>query len=639
MPEAHRGTERRCPKAAGTRCAVLTPLAASVLLVVLVAAWSSASGLNEEQIYVLWGKAAKQFEAKHPPLSRASPDSIWVQRVGSRIVEAWPDRRWVSHAFVVVRDRTLGAWSFPLSSVSHKVYVTTGLLEFIRGRGGARRDDLLAGVLGHEIAHLLRDHHLLRLDRAQRLGLEVQRELAKWPPTVLGEWFQDDESDADRYGAFYAMHAGFGFDGTLDFLGLLLRTYGDDRMPSPGGSAVQGVHPALSARVSQLSEEGAKIKSAIRLFQCGLDLLRVGAWEAARTCFARVRNTFMLSPTVVHNLAYAELRQYEAALAAGPPMVQCVSTSHLAELPFKGPKTGPDRALLAEAQADFLKACSLDPHRGFAEPRVGLACVYLYEGDEDKARASLEELQTGLDDAGYLNALGVLEERAGNLEAARCSYCKALDLQANAQTGEIIRQLPRHPHPYLPALYNLAHLLELQGQKPEAARLYRLYLALEGSRSHFGMRATEGLLRCGGELPVPEPPGVVESYRGINLRSSGALVVKAALGAPEREERPGAGGPGIVLYHYPSKGVSVLLAPGPGGEPVATCIALAEPSHDPIAGVRIGDPAALVEQHLGKPRQVSSGRQEGDWWDYAPYGLALSVRDGRVERVLLGGRQ
>jgi Zn-dependent protease with chaperone function len=612
------------------------PAAMTVLLALAVLAVTAprAFALTEDEMYAAWSEAARQFEVKHPPLPPGSPEGRWVQGIGDRIVEAWPDRRWVSHQFLVVREDAPEAWSFPLSPVTHKVYVSTGLVQFIERKGGGERDDLLAGVLGHEIAHLMRDHHLLRQRQAETLSLQVPKDLIEWPARVLGKWQREDELEADKYGALYALHAGYHFEGIIDFLGHFLRAYGDGAAPGATG----GAHPSLMARIAALDTERAAIEATVRLFDYGLDLLRVGAWEAARTCFLQVRNTFRMSPTVVHDLAYAELRQYEASLPEGPPLAQCLSVAYATHPAPKGGAAGAPE-LLEAAKRDFATASDLDRSRGFVAPRVGLAVAYLYQEDDARARAALQEVQVGLDNVEYLTALGVMEERAGDRPAARRAYCKALGVEVNAEAQTIAQQALQNARPHLAALYNLARLLESEGEKGAAAPLYRRYLAFEGSRSEFGRRAREALLRCGGQPPAAEAPGVVDSYREIKLGASGRQVTEAALGKPDQTMDYGAAGAGVSISRYASQGTTVLFEPDSGGFPTAICVVLEGPNQEAIAGVRLGDTGEAVEKRLGKPRQVVREGGGSEWWDYAPRGLGFLAKEGRVTRCLIGGRR
>ncbi len=626
-----------------SRRAVLRRVVGLLLLpAVLSASGVSAGAVGQDEMYELWAEADKRFEAGRSFVPAEAEQSRWVRRVGDQIVASWPDRRWVTHTFLVIDEEAPGAWSFPVSPVHHRVYLTTGLLASIRGWMGVYSDDALAGVLGHEMAHLMRDHHLLRHRQAELMGLEVPKELAEWPARVLGKWQKEDEFEADRYGAFYALHAGYRFDGITLFLAQYMRSHGDDRLLDAIGDSSGRIHPSLSERVAELEREKERIERAEQLFEVGVSLLRAGAWQAAASCFAEARKIFPVSPTVVHNLAYAELKLYEASVSGGPPVAQCVSTSYVAELRPKGAQGTAEQVLLAESKAGFLRACDLDRAASFAAARLGLACAYVYEGDDAKAEACLQEMTVGLGEAEYLNLAGALAERRGDLPGAKRSYLKALGLPAGWDPVEGVGTVERSPRPYLPALYNLARLLEKEGNLPPAARLYALYLRFEGNRSCYGIQAQDGLLRCGGELTQVEFAEVIDSYRGINLRSSGEIVVKAALGEPDKQVRVDAGRGALMIYDYRSQGIRVVTGTRDDAEAdqaVVQYVLLYGPNEDRIAGARVGDQVGTLQDRLGPPRQVAGGPGGRAWWDYAQHGVAFRVADGKVEQCLIGGRR
>lgn len=618
-------------------------LTAVVLIsAVLLASGGSAAAISQDKLYEAWAEAGRRFGARSVLLSSDTEESRWVGRVGDRIAASWPDRRWVTHTFLVIAEAEPKAWSFPVSPVLHRVYVTTGLLQFLKERMGARADDALAGVLGHEMAHLMRDHHLLRHRQAATLESEAPQELEALSARVLGRWQKEDESEADRYGAFYALHAGYRFEGITLFLAQYMRRYGDEVLLDNVGDSSGRVHPSLSDRIAELERERGRIEAAERLFGTGVRLLRAGAWQAAADCFADTRKAFPVSSTVAHDLAYAELKQYEASASTGAPLEQRVSTSYFSELRPKGAPVASAQLLLTEAKADFLRASDLDRSGVFAAPRLGLACAYLYEGEDAKAQACLQEMTVGLDAPEYHNLVGVVAERAGDVAAAQRSYLKALGGSASGDVSPAAVLVGSSPSPHLPALYNLARLLEQKGNTREAGKLYDLYLTFEGDLGAYGTRARDGLLRCGGGLAEVAPREVVDSYRGINLRSSGTLVVKAAVGEPEGYSRLEVGRGALMTYNYGSQGIQVTTATpdkADAAHAVVQYILLHAPNRDPIAGVRVGDSGKTLQNQLGRPREVTSERDGGAWWDYAQNGVAFRVVDDRIEQCLIGGRR
>ena len=145
--------------------------------------------------------------------------SSYVSRVGQKIVTALGDQPF-TYQFFVVRDPRINAFAVP----GGYVYVHGGLL--VR----ASNDDEIAGVLGHEIAHV-NAHHLVRqqqqtqlLNYAALLGL-----LASIIQPAIGagavaanaavqlQYQRQFEQEADYLGAGYMRQAGYDPRGMLDF--------------------------------------------------------------------------------------------------------------------------------------------------------------------------------------------------------------------------------------------------------------------------------------------------------------------------------------------------------------------------------------------------------------------------------------
>jgi hypothetical protein len=99
-------------------------------------------------------------------------------------------------------DKTINAFAI----LGGHLYVTTGLLNFVDS------DDELAGIIGHEIAHVDRKHCVRKV---QKFVLANQA-LGEWgilaaniQMIVSAPFGQEDEYDADRGGAYFAHKAGY----------------------------------------------------------------------------------------------------------------------------------------------------------------------------------------------------------------------------------------------------------------------------------------------------------------------------------------------------------------------------------------------------------------------------------------------
>jgi predicted Zn-dependent protease len=148
----------------------------------------------------------------------AGPDDLQakrVQRISRELLphaNKWNDRakdwRW---EVIVIRTRTINAFCMP----GGKIAIFSGILETLK-----LTDDEVAMVIGHEIAHALREHARERAAKttltnlgALAVGLVIGgnvRELARQGGGLLTLKFsRDDEKEADLIGMEMAARAGY----------------------------------------------------------------------------------------------------------------------------------------------------------------------------------------------------------------------------------------------------------------------------------------------------------------------------------------------------------------------------------------------------------------------------------------------
>ena len=135
----------------------------------------------------------------------------YVSGVGERIakVSHLPNLEW---RFTVIDDPSVNAFAMP----GGYIYVTRGILAHLNSEAQ------LAGVLGHEIAHVTARHSASQMSRQQITGLGlgvasiVSSTVARYGQIAeqgLGLMFlkygRDDEDEADRLGVDYATRAGY----------------------------------------------------------------------------------------------------------------------------------------------------------------------------------------------------------------------------------------------------------------------------------------------------------------------------------------------------------------------------------------------------------------------------------------------
>lgn len=194
-------------------------------------------------------------------LPATSAESKKVEAMGQKLVADLPRKEFNYH-FAVVKDDTPNAFTLP----GGYIYVHTGTIKF------SDNDDMLAGVIAHEIGHAYDRHPAKGLSREygvsflenmllknnqnqiKNLTLKVANQ------GILTKYGRDDENEADEIAYYLLRKSGYSEDGLLLFFKKLVKIQGS------GGIPFLSTHPPTSeriARVEQLKAAGvAKITTA-----------------------------------------------------------------------------------------------------------------------------------------------------------------------------------------------------------------------------------------------------------------------------------------------------------------------------------------------------------------------------------------
>ncbi len=190
------------------------------LLVGLLVAGSAAAGHGGKKAILIGETEERDIGAKMAAWIRAEKHILadrtitdYVNRTGQHIARL-SDRPDIVYHFAVIQDKAPNAFSVP----GGYVYVHTGLLKMLDSQSQ------LAGVLGHEIGHIVARHGVKQLQE----GLGVQdlsslvfgassesTKTAADSGVVLMQsgYNKNMESEADSYGEMYMARAGFNPEG------------------------------------------------------------------------------------------------------------------------------------------------------------------------------------------------------------------------------------------------------------------------------------------------------------------------------------------------------------------------------------------------------------------------------------------
>ncbi|HYC48469.1 MAG TPA: M48 family metallopeptidase [Burkholderiales bacterium] len=159
-----------------------------------------------------------------------------------------PGWAWETH---VIQDNQLNAWAMP----GGKMVVYSGLIEKLR-----LTDDELAAIMGHEIAHSLREHARERVSREMATGLgvgivgavlglgETGQQLAGAVANVTFNLphSRSHEIEADRIGVELAARAGFNPHAAVSLWQKMLQASGSS------GPQFLSTHPSPENRLQDL---------------------------------------------------------------------------------------------------------------------------------------------------------------------------------------------------------------------------------------------------------------------------------------------------------------------------------------------------------------------------------------------------
>ena len=212
--------------------------------------------MSPDQEIAIGLQSAPQMAQQHGGLHPDAKAQALVDQVGNKLVQASIARETpYKYEFHLLADqRTINAFALP----GGQVFITYALLSKLQN------EDQLAGVLGHEIGHVLGKHSAERIGesdfwRTVSTGASVGADMGGLvggigQQTLLTNG-RDDELESDDLGVRFMLRAGYNPEEMIGVMKILKEAAGPNRTPE-----FQSTHPDPDNRIEKIQESIKKYR-------------------------------------------------------------------------------------------------------------------------------------------------------------------------------------------------------------------------------------------------------------------------------------------------------------------------------------------------------------------------------------------
>jgi predicted Zn-dependent protease len=220
-------------------------------------------GVSTQQEIEMGGQYAAQINQQLPIINDPEANR-YINLLGDSIARLTSRTDIPDWKFYIVDSKEVNAFAVP----GGYVYVNRGLIE------RTQRMDQLAGVLGHEIGHVVKRHSIKQMQQAQGANVGVtlacvltricdsqagQAAIQVGGTALFAKFSRQDETEADEEGIRNVVRAGISPNGIPEMFQILL----NERQSNP--SAVEGwfaTHPMEEDRIANTRALIAQINPA-----------------------------------------------------------------------------------------------------------------------------------------------------------------------------------------------------------------------------------------------------------------------------------------------------------------------------------------------------------------------------------------
>ncbi len=209
--------------------------------------------LSVDQEIQLGLQAAPELIQEMGGEARDSKLNAYIDKVGNRVLSSTEAGKspFKFEFYLLADNKTVNAFALP----GGQVFITMGLYKLLT------TEDQLAGVLGHEIGHVINRHgseHMAKQELTQQLVQATQVASGGYDQGMVAQYAgqmvnlkygRDDEIESDKYGVKYLVESGYKPEAMIEVMEILNDASGKNKSPEFLSS-----HPNPENRIQRIKE-------------------------------------------------------------------------------------------------------------------------------------------------------------------------------------------------------------------------------------------------------------------------------------------------------------------------------------------------------------------------------------------------
>lgn len=218
--------------------------------------------LTPEQEIAIGIQQAPSMAHQHGGLYPNNQYQTYVDKIGQRLVDnSIAKRSAYNYEFHLLKDdKAINAFALP----GGQIFITYALFARLTDNSGRLNEDMVAGVLGHEIGHVLGKHSNERISEANfwkliTMGASVGADLGGLANSIGQQTLlkngRGDELESDELGVKLMIDAGYDPHYLINVMEILKAAAGSRRVPE-----FQSTHPDPENRIQKIKQAIQKYK-------------------------------------------------------------------------------------------------------------------------------------------------------------------------------------------------------------------------------------------------------------------------------------------------------------------------------------------------------------------------------------------